>query len=71
MKDGNSRTASSIASDTSLCEEESDVKRVTEEEDKRLRGKMRVTMTGTEDELAGVARKVSWRSRLIGLGEGR
>ena len=57
MKGGKSRAVSSIASGTSLRDfGESDED---DEEEEDLMGKVRVTMVGTEEQLMGVAHKVS------------
>ena len=58
MKDGKSRAVSSIASDTSLRDLESDDEE-SDEEEEDLRGKVRVTMVGTGEQLVEVAHDVS------------
>ena len=59
MKEGKSRAVSSIASDTSLRDFESEDEEVVEEEEEDLKGKVRITMVGTEEQLMGVAHDVS------------
>ena len=64
MKEGKSRAVSFIASDTSLrdYEEEEDDE---DEDEEYLKGKVRVTVVGTEEQLMEVAHEVSFLGRAM------
>ena len=64
MKEGKRRAVSSIASDTSLRDLESEVEE-SDGEEEEMKEKMRLTVVGTEYQLIEVAHKVSEMGRVM------